>query len=80
YENPVSGLTVAPGNEEDDVEDEDITDEMGKTSKKKISKSATSLSSVPSPSSNKQMSILSRTTSEFDTCAPEKSVEFDPVQ
>ncbi|CAF5176637.1 unnamed protein product, partial [Rotaria magnacalcarata] len=26
------------------------------------------------------MSILSRTTSEFDTCAPEKSVEFDPVQ
>ncbi|CAF4455404.1 unnamed protein product [Rotaria socialis] len=80
YENPVSGLTVAPGQEEDDIEDEDITDEMGKTSKKKISKSATSLSSVPSPSSNKQMSILSRTTSEFDTCAPEKSVEFDPVQ
>lgn len=60
------------------MEDEDITDEMGQSSKKKLSKSATSLSSATSAS--KPLSIISRTTSEYDTCAPEKSVEFDPVQ
>ena len=31
-------------------------------------------------SSSKSISILTRTTSEFDTCTQEKSVEFDPVQ
>jgi hypothetical protein len=45
---------------------------MGTSSKTK-SKSLVSVSS-------KSLSILSRSISEYDTCAPEKSVEFDPVQ
>ncbi|UJR31003.1 hypothetical protein I4U23_018514 [Adineta vaga] len=72
YENPVAGVTGAPEDGEDEGEDEDITGDMGTVSQKK-SKSSSSLSS-------KSMSILSRSISEFDTCAPEKSVEFDPVQ
>lgn len=41
-------------------------------------------SSLPKKSkpsvSSKSMSILTRSISEYDTCAPEKSVDFDPVQ
>lgn len=68
----MAGVTGTPEND-DDGEDEDITSDMGTVSHPK-SKSAAS------PSSSKSVSILSRSTSEFDTCAPEKSVEFDPVQ
>ncbi|CAF0808613.1 unnamed protein product [Rotaria sordida] len=77
YDNPVASVTQSTSNDDDDVEDEDITDEMGKSTKKKLSKSSSSSSSS---SSNKPISILSRTISEYDTCTPEKSVEFDPVQ
>jgi hypothetical protein len=45
---------------------------MGTSSKKGKSSS--------SSSSSKPISILSRSISEYDTCAPEKSVDFDPVQ
>ncbi|CAF2639784.1 unnamed protein product [Rotaria sp. Silwood2] len=76
YDNPVAGVTQSTSNDDDDVEDEDITDEMGLSTKKKLSKSSSSSSS----SSNKPISILSRSMSEYDTCTPEKSVEFDPVQ
>ncbi|CAF1410276.1 unnamed protein product [Adineta steineri] len=72
YENPVAGVTGSPGDDADDVEDEDITSDMGTSSKTK-SKSS-------SLSSSKSISILSRSVSEYDTCTPEKSVEFDPVQ
>lgn len=57
--------------DDDDDEDEDISTDAGTSSKKKKPKST---------SSSKSISILSRTISEFDTCTPEKSVEFDPVQ
>ncbi|CAF3599194.1 unnamed protein product [Rotaria sp. Silwood1] len=76
YDNPVAGVTQSTSNDDDDVEDEDITDEMGISTKKKLSKSSSSSSS----SSNKAISILGRSMSEYDTCTPEKSVEFDPVQ
>ncbi|CAF1651296.1 unnamed protein product, partial [Adineta ricciae] len=69
YENPVAGVTGTPDNEED--EDEDITGDIGTVSNKK---------SKATSSSSKSMAILSRSISEYDTCAPEKSVEFDPVQ
>ncbi|CAF3902190.1 unnamed protein product, partial [Adineta steineri] len=75
YENPVAGVTGSPGDDADDVEDEDITSDMGTSSKTK-SKS----SSLSASSSSKSISILSRSISEYDTCTPEKSVEFDPVQ
>ena len=63
-----------------EFEDEDITHEMGVSSKKKRPKS--SPSSLPSPltSSNEPISILSRSISDYDACEPEQSVEFDPVQ
>ncbi|CAF3673697.1 unnamed protein product [Rotaria sp. Silwood1] len=77
YDNPVAGVTQSTSNDDDDVEDEDITDEMGISTKKKLSKSSSSSSSS---SSNKAISILGRSMSEYDTCTPEKSVEFDPVQ
>jgi len=75
YENPVAGVTrsVDKGDDDgDDPDDDDIPTDAGTSSKKKKSKE--------SSSSSKSISILSRTTSEFDTCTQEKSVEFDPVQ
>lgn len=78
YENPVAGVTRSADKEtnddEDDDEDEEISTDAGTSTKKKKSKA-----SSPS-SSSKSISILSRTATEFDTCSPEKSVEFDPVQ
>ena len=72
YESPVANLAGSKENEdEDEGDDEDITaDTDPSSSKKGTSKS----------SSSKSISITSRTMSEFDTCAPEKSEEFDPVQ
>lgn len=73
YDNPVAGITKSSDNESntDDADgDDDDDDDGGGSSKTKKNKS----------SSSKSISILSRTTSEFDTCASEKSVEFDPVQ
>ena len=67
----MAGVTGTPNNDEDEAEDEDITGDMGTVSNKK---------SKPTSSSSKSMAILSRSISEYDTCAPEKSVEFDPVQ
>jgi hypothetical protein len=75
YENPVAGVAQSTDNEADDVEDEDITGDMGTSSKKGKSPSSSS-----SSSSSKSISILTRSISEYDTCAPEKSVDFDPVQ
>ena len=76
YENPVAGVTRSADKEasddEEDEDDEEISSDAGTTSSKKKKPKA-------SPST-KSISILSRTTSEFDTCTPEKSVEFDPVQ
>jgi hypothetical protein len=74
YENPVAGVTrsVDKDGDGDDSADDDIPTDAG-TSKNKKSKGSSS-------SSSKSISILSRTSSEFDTCTPEKSVEFDPVQ
>jgi hypothetical protein len=57
--------------DDDDGDDDDTSTDAGTSSKKKKSKSS---------SSSKSISILSRTITEFDTCTPEKSVEFDPVQ
>ena len=73
YENPVAGLTHSPEKEEaaEESDDEEISTDAGTSSKKKKSKDA---------SSSKSISILSRTTSEFETCSAEKSVDFDPVQ
>jgi len=70
YENPIAGVVQSTANDDDDGEDEDITGDMGTSSKKGKSSS----------SSSKSISILSRSISEYDTCAPEKSVDFDPVQ
>lgn len=67
----MAGVTGTPDNDEDEAEDEDITGDMGTVSNKK---------SKSTSSSSKSMAILSRSTSEYDTCAPDKSVEFDPVQ
>ena len=77
YENPVAGVTRSADKDDgggDDSDDEEIATDAGTPSKKKKSKPA----AVPSPSSS--ISILSRTTSEFETCTQEKAVEFDPVQ
>ncbi len=74
YENPVAGVTRSADkedNDDDDDGDDDISTDAGTSSKTKKSKSS---------SSSKSISILSRTTTEFETCIPEKSVEFDPVQ
>jgi hypothetical protein len=68
----VAGVTRSADKEEtvDDEDDEEISDDTaGK--KKKNNKEG---------SSSKSISILSRTTSEFDTCTVEKAVDFDPVQ
>ncbi len=65
-------MVQSTANDDDDGEDEDITGDMGTSSKKGKSSS--------SSSSSKPISILSRSISEYDTCAPEKSVDFDPVQ
>ena len=76
YENPVAGVTRSADKGEDDGDDDgddddDTSHDAGTSTKKKKSKES---------ASSKSISILSRTTSEFDTCAPEKAVDFDPVQ
>jgi len=73
YDNPIAGAVQSTANDDDDVEDEDITGDMGTSAKKGKSSSLSS-------SSSKSISILSRSISEYDTCTPEKSVDFDPVQ
>jgi hypothetical protein len=74
YDSPVAGITSPADNGEDDVEDEDITGDMGTSSK--VKSKSSSFSSL----SSKSMSILSRSISEYDTCARENSVDFDPIQ
>ncbi|CAF3372084.1 unnamed protein product [Rotaria sp. Silwood1] len=73
YENPVAGVTRStdePEDDDDGADDDDTSTDAGASSKKKKTKAP----------STKSISILSRTTSEFETCAAEKPVEFDPVQ
>ncbi|CAF4787600.1 unnamed protein product, partial [Rotaria socialis] len=76
YENPVAGVTRSTdeagdnADDDDDGGDDDDGPSDGAASKKKKTKSPPT----------KSISILSRTTSEFDTCTVEKPVEFDPVQ
>lgn len=71
YDNPVAGITKSDKESNtNDADDDDDDDDDGDSSKTKKNKQ----------SSNKSISILSRTTSEFETCASEKSVDFDPVQ
>ncbi|CAF1489957.1 unnamed protein product, partial [Adineta steineri] len=74
YENPVAGVTRSSNkgdDDDDDTDDDDSPSDAGPTKSKKESKGS---------SSSKSISILSRTTSEFETCTQEKAVEFDPVQ
>ncbi|CAF3719429.1 unnamed protein product [Adineta steineri] len=74
YENPVAGVTRSSNkgdDDDDDTDDDDSPSDAGTTKSKKESKGS---------SSSKSISILSRTTSEFETCTQEKAVEFDPVQ
>lgn len=53
----------------EESDDEDISSDSDKKKKPKESTSST-----------KSISILTRSTSEFDTCTNDKPVEFDPVQ
>lgn len=75
YENPVAGVTRSADKDDGaaagDDSDEDDDNDGGTSSKKKKTKA---------PSSSQSISILSRTTSEFETCSAEKAVDFDPVQ
>ena len=81
YESPVAGVTGSADKEEEgDDEDEDITDDKEPSSKKKSKSATSSTQSASAPSGSKSMSILSRTMAEYDTCAPEKAEEFDPIQ
>jgi hypothetical protein len=76
YDSPVAGVTRSADkddDDDDDAEDEDITKDGNSPTPAKKKKSSSS-------SSSKAITILSRNVSEFETCTPEKSVEFDPVQ
>ncbi|CAF1127559.1 unnamed protein product, partial [Didymodactylos carnosus] len=65
---------AASTKENEDDDDEDITLDSNITSKQKKSSSS-------SPSKKgKSSTITRRNASEFDTCLPDKPVEFDPVQ
>ena len=72
----MAGVTRSADKEDaggDDSDDEEISTDAGTSSKKKKPKPSSSASSS-------SISILTRTTSEFETCTQEKAVEFDPVQ
>ncbi|CAF0977020.1 unnamed protein product [Didymodactylos carnosus] len=62
--------------EDDDDDDEDITLDSNITTKQKKS----SLTSSAPSKKGKSTTTSRRNASEFDTCIPDKPVEFDPVQ
>ena len=72
FESSVTGVTASTENDHaDQDEEEHVANKMDTKSKKKHKSSS---------SSSKSISILTRSISEYDTCTPEKSLEFDPVQ
>lgn len=76
YENPVAGITRSSEDSKDSADDEGDDGDDDDTA----NNAAGSKTKKPKSTSTKSISILSRTTSEFDTCSAEKPVEFDPVQ